>query len=73
MNRGPLATHETFYHDDEVLKARIMIFMTYSVLKKHALLVKTEHNMQNISYIIPYHVPDFTYAMFVMSTYSFNA
>jgi hypothetical protein len=48
MSRGPLATHEIFYPADEVLKSRIRIFVTGSVLKKQALLVKTEHNMQNI-------------------------
>ena len=39
---------------------------------KHALLVKTEHNVQNISDIIAYHFPVFTCALFVMSTFSFN-
>lgn len=66
-------SHEIFYPADEVLKARNIIFMTGSVLKKLALLVKTEHNMQNISDIIDYHVPVFTCSLFVMSTYSFNA
>jgi hypothetical protein len=67
MSRGPLTTHEIFYPADEVLKARNIIFMTGSVLKKLALLVKTEHNMQNISDIIAYHVPVFTCALFLMS------
>jgi hypothetical protein len=72
MSRGPLAIHKIFYHADEVLKAQIIIFMTGSVLKKHTLLVKTEHDMQNISDIIAYHVSVFTCVMFVMITFSFN-
>jgi hypothetical protein len=73
MNRGPLATHEIFDPADEVLKVRIIIFMTSSALKNPALLVKTEYKMQNISEIIAYHVPVLACAVFVMSTYSFNA
>ena len=73
MSCWPLATREIFDPADEVLKAWITILMTGSVLKKHAFLLKTEHNMQNISDIIAYHVPVFTSAMHVMFTYSFNA
>jgi hypothetical protein len=65
VSRGPLATHEISDPADEVLKARIIIFMTGSVLKKRALLVKNEHNMQDISDILTHHFPVRTCAMFV--------
>ena len=73
MDRGPLAIQEIFDASDEVLKARTIVFITGSVLKKHAFLVKTEHNLQKISDIIAYHFPVFTCTVFVTSTYSFNA